>query len=100
MTLSTAANGHLTLDFDDSPEELWEVALKRLKAEGYRETSEPVLGPGQSLFPSYVRWSVLLMAGWDEWSGNYLMATCDEGDILLGTFYQNLLSTLPNSAGE
>jgi hypothetical protein len=90
MTLHTAANGHLALEFDDSPDTLWEAALERLSAEAFRETGEPVLGPGQSIFPSYVRWSVLLLSGWDEWSGNYLLATCEDGDTFLEQLHARL----------
>ena len=90
MFLQTAANGHLALEFDDSPEELWEAALERIKAEAFHETGESVLGPGQSIFPCYVRWSILLMSGWDEWSGNYLLATCEDGDAFLEKLHATL----------
>jgi hypothetical protein len=61
MTLYPATNGHLTLDFDDSPEVLWEEVVAHLLTEGF------------------VRKGIALAAGWDEWSGNYLLSHSDDG---------------------
>ena len=33
---------------------------------------------------------VALLAGWDEWSGNYLLATCEDGDAFLEQLHATL----------
>lgn len=90
MTLYPAANGHLTLDFDDEPEELWEYVEVHLLSEGFVRDGVEVLGPGQSIFPGFVREGIALAAGWDEWSGNYLLATSEDGDHFLTSLYTYL----------
>lgn len=90
MVLHTAANGHLTLDFDDSPEVLWEEVIAHLLAEGFVRDGVAVLGPGQSIFPGFVREGIALSAGWDEWSGNYLLSHSDDSDSFLNSLYTYL----------
>jgi hypothetical protein len=83
MVLYTAANGHLTLDFDDAPETLWEAVEAHLLSEGFVREGTEVLGPDQSIYPHFVRGSLTLAAGWDIWSGKYLLAQSDDGDNFL-----------------
>jgi hypothetical protein len=83
MTLSTAANGHLTLDFDDSPETLWEDTVAYLLTKGFVRAGVEVFGPDQSIYPHFVRGSIILTAGWDIWSGKYLLSQSDPADDFL-----------------
>jgi hypothetical protein len=81
--LSTAANGHNWLIFDahDSPQ--WHTAVSWLKRECFVESGTSITAPDERIFPSFVRRSVAIAAGCDNWSGNYLLAQCGEGDQVL-----------------
>jgi hypothetical protein len=52
---------------------------------GFAESGGPVSGLDEGILPSFVRRSVTIAAGFDNWSGNYLLGECDESDqIILG----------------
>lgn len=93
MTLTPTARGHLSLETDSLP--LWQVIEARLGALGFTRSGPSVVGPDQTLFPSFTRDTLTLEAGWDIWSGYYLMASNDQGDAFLSTLAAALLSALP-----
>lgn len=82
-TLITAANGHNWLVFDalNTPE--WRVARDWLSREGFIESGAAIRGLDEAILPSLVRRGVALAAGFDNWSGYYLLAECNEGDQVL-----------------
>ena len=83
--LTTAANGHSFLTFETYGPPQWHMALEWLKRESFVESGVPVFGLDEGILPSFVRHGVTIAAGFDNWSGNYLLAECDEGDqIILG----------------
>lgn len=86
--LLKAANGRNFLAFEayDTPQ--WFAAVEWLTAQGFTRRSpfteaRPVIGCDEGIMPSFVREGVSLAAGWDNWSGNYLLAQCEQGDGLL-----------------
>lgn len=86
--LLKAANGRNLLEFEayDSPQ--WFLAVDWLTAQGFTRRallteSQQVIGCDEGIMPSFVREGVSLAAGWDNWSGNYLLAECELGDGLL-----------------
>jgi hypothetical protein len=86
-TLKTAANGHLQLCFEHgSPFSAFWLRFKlqfihRFSREGHR-----VLGPGQVIVPDFVRGKIRLLAGWDDWSGYYLLSESAAGDEFLSAY--------------
>lgn len=81
--LLTAANGHYWITFEvyDTPQ--WFMAIEWLWREGFIKSGTPVLGLDNGILPSYVKQDVAIAAGFDNWSGNYLLANCDKGDQVI-----------------
>lgn len=81
--LQTAANGHNWITFEayDTPQ--WFQAIEWLKREGFTESGTPVIGLDEGVLPSYIKQGVTIAAGFDNWSGNDLLAECNEGDEVL-----------------
>lgn len=81
--LLTAANGHNLITFEayDTPQ--WYMATEWLMQQGFTESGSHVLGLDEGVLPSYVKQGMSIAAGFDNWSGNYLLAECDKGDQVL-----------------
>lgn len=86
--LLKAANGRNFLAFEafDTPQ--WFAAVEWLTTQGFARRallmeSQPIIGCDEGIMPSFVRGGVTLAAGWDNWSGRYLLAECALGDGLL-----------------
>lgn len=83
-SLHKAANGYLTLDFNDAPETCWKAVVHRLESEfGFVREGQTLSGVDEAIFPNFVSSSCTLKAGYDNWSGNYLLSESAEGDDLL-----------------
>lgn len=83
--LQTAGNGHdwITFEAYDTPE--WHMAVQWLKHEGFMESGLPVVGRDEWILPSFVRGEIVIAAGFDTWSGNYLLAQCKLADDVILT---------------
>ncbi|HVK95971.1 MAG TPA: hypothetical protein VM571_14740 [Noviherbaspirillum sp.] len=81
--LLTAANGHNWITFEDYDTDQWFLAIDWLRREGFNESGAPVIGVDEGVLPSYVKQGVAIAAGFDNWSGNYLLAECDKGDQVI-----------------
>ena len=86
--LLTAANGHNFLTFEayDTPQ--WHAAVEWLTARGFSTRpilvgGTPIIGLDEGILPSYVRGEISIAAGWDNWSGNYLLAENEQADSVL-----------------
>jgi len=81
--LLSAANGRNEITFEayDTPQ--WHSAIEWLRREGFTESGVPVVGLDGEILPSYARQGVTIAAGFDIWSGNYLLAECDNGDEVI-----------------
>jgi hypothetical protein len=85
--LLRASDGRNFLAFEgyDTPE--WFVAVEWLASQGFSRGLDapgtPVVALDQGIIPSFERGETILHAGWDNWSGNYLSASCDNGDRVL-----------------
>jgi sugar/nucleoside kinase (ribokinase family) len=92
-TLTKAANGHLTLDFNDefSADDWNEVWQQLLERHGFNLGSDFINGTGQMLRPSLVHEDFSLLTGWDCWSGFYLFSQSDAGDKFLEKFSINFI---------
>lgn len=81
--LSTAANGHLWITFEDRDTPQWRSAIAWLRREGFAESGDSVTGLDEGILPSYARQGVAIAVGFDSWSGDYLLAECGEGDEVI-----------------
>ncbi len=60
------------------------------------ESGRTILGPGESIFPSFVRPGVSIAAGCDDWCGNYLLASDKSGDRVLLDLVAHLAAVDPS----
>ncbi|KQV49021.1 hypothetical protein ASC93_13195 [Massilia sp. Root335] len=90
-SLSIAANGHLTLDFGDYDSLAYQQVCAKLENElGFDRHGRTVAGLDEGVNPSFVRAELEITAGWDNWSGSYLLANSDAGDAVLRSLYTEL----------
>jgi hypothetical protein len=87
--LSRTAQGHLSLDMEDDPGNLWPSLLERLRTLGASGVDHDHMGStvDASIGPHFRLGDVQLKSGWDNWSGYYLMADSAAGDALLQELY-------------
>jgi hypothetical protein len=90
-SLSTAANGHLTLDFGDYDSVAYQEVCAKLQNElGFARHGRTVVELDEGVSPSFLRAELEISAGWDNWSGSYLLANSDAGDAILRRLYAEL----------
>ncbi|MBF6023435.1 hypothetical protein [Lysobacter niastensis] len=84
-SLHTAANGHLTLEFGTYDSALWSAISNYLEIDlGFSRTGQVVVaGTGEGVRQGFQQGELTLDAGWDNWSGDYLLSNSAEGDDLL-----------------
>lgn len=80
----TAANGHLVIAFGDVDDSTWSDFAKRLESEfGFTRVGSALLGMDEKIHQSFYKPDVTLAAGWDIWSGHYLLSESNEGDTFI-----------------
>ena len=90
-TLHTAANGHLTINFNDSPPSSWREVSDRLEKEyGFARSGHGVVGLDETILKDFVSRDLTLAAGWDIWSGYYLLSESEAGDRFLTNLYAQI----------
>ena len=86
MTVSVhrAANGHLSLEFGEASDAAW-ADLSALLVNEYKFTrvGNAVLGAAEQIHQSFQAPEFTLAAGWDNWSGHYLLSESAEGDAFI-----------------
>lgn len=91
MNLHLAANGHQMLEFGDLPAADWlAIVLRLVDGHGCTLVGAPVGGFDSQIFPSVQGAGFLLAAGWDIWSGHYLLSESAAGDDFLSRFAAEL----------
>jgi len=91
LGLFKAANGHFSLECGDLPDSYWQLIVEVLeKEEGFGRSGCPVLGAGEMIHEDFVSECFTLSAGWDNWSGHYLLANSAEGDEFLQQLFERL----------
>lgn len=89
--LHTAANGHLTIDLNSLPESYWESLSQRLVSTyRFKRVGSVVIGAGEQIHQSFQRPEFTLAAGWDNWSGHYLLSDSTEGDDFLQKLFSQI----------
>ena len=91
LTLSRAANGRLTLEFTQPEGPQWRLTVRILQRElGFERDGETISGLDEGLLPAFVNDEIRLHAGWDHWSGTYLLSQCSGGDEVLSALANRL----------
>ena len=86
-----AANGHLMIEFGEYDSSQWFLAVNILQNElNFTREGQAVMGMDEGIMPSFVKGDITIDAGWDNWSGNYLLSESFEGDELLKVIFENL----------
>jgi hypothetical protein len=89
--LTRVANGHLQLSVQDPG--LLDGFLLRLKLQvghGFRRQGKRITSLDEGIAPDFVRGSLRLEAGYDHWTGVYLLAEDEAGDQFLTGFASEL----------
>lgn len=90
-TLHTAANGHLTLNLNELPDSYWlSLAENLIKFRGFKRVGSPVIGVNEQIHQSFQCAEFALAAGWDNWSGHYLLSESVAGDVFLQKLFNQL----------
>ncbi len=91
--LHKAANGHLTIDFEEYNSPKWSKAISILEIElGYDRKGETIAGLDEGIMPPFVKGSISITAGWDNWSGNYLLSESKETVEILQSLYRKIMA--------
>lgn len=90
--LSTAHNGRNWITFEDHESPQWRSAIEWLLHAGFVESGASVIGIDEGILPSYLKQGVAIAAGFDTWSGSYLLAECEQGDHLLLRLAEHVLA--------
>ena len=90
-SLQHAANGHLTLALDCVGSALWSTLAHHLEDElGFARTGSEVKGVDEGIHHDFRRDELVLAAGWDNWSGDYLLSSSVEADDLLRKLFAGI----------
>ena len=90
--LHTASNGFLSLDFGDYDSPLAMSISHFLETDwGFSRQGPAVLGVDEGTSPNFVRGEIVLAAGWDNWSGQYLLSNSKDGDEILRQIFSMIL---------
>jgi hypothetical protein len=90
-SLHKAANGYLTLNFNDAPETCWRTVLNRLETGfDFVREGQMLCGVDEAIFPNFVSSSCTIEAGYDNWSGIYLLSQSAEGDAILQKLFSDV----------
>lgn len=89
--LYVASNGHLVIDLPDSSGADWEaLENKIIDRWGFQRIGTTMVGLDEQIYPSLKRSDLTLAAGWDIWSGHYLLSECVSGDEFLRALFYEL----------
>lgn len=79
------------LDFSDYDSLPYQQACAKLENElGFVRRGRTVAGIDEGISPSFLRADLEISAGWDNWSGSYLLANSDAGDAILRRLHTEL----------
>lgn len=82
--LKVAATSHLWLTFEEYDSQLMGDIATYLEAKlGFARVGATVAGMDEGVCQDFVKNGIAISAGWDNWSGDYLLSNSDDGDALL-----------------
>lgn len=83
-TLNAAADGYLMLELHDCEPSLARALSSYLTdVAGFSRVGQRTVVLDEGIHPSFSRGELLIEAGWNNWSGEYLAAKSAEGNALL-----------------
>ncbi|MDB5959036.1 MAG: hypothetical protein JWP59_330 [Massilia sp.] len=86
--LTVAANGRLCLTFEEYASSLMSDISMYLETKlGFARVGPTVVGLDEGISQDFVKDDIRISAGWNNWSGEYLLSTSDDGDALLTTLF-------------
>ncbi|WP_111448924.1 MULTISPECIES: hypothetical protein [unclassified Pseudomonas] len=90
-TLHKAANGHLALDFNELSDACWlSIAEDLTKLRGFKRVGSSVIGISEQIHQNFQCAEFNLAAGWDNWSGHYLLSDSVAGDVFLQKLFDQV----------
>lgn len=90
-TLHKTANGHLALDFNELSDACWlSIAEELIKLRGFKRVGSPVIGISEQIHQNFQGAEFTLAAGWDNWSGHYLLSDSVAGDAFLQKLFDQV----------
>nr|WP_019364071.1 hypothetical protein [Pseudomonas luteola] len=93
LNLSTAGNGHLTISLNDLPDSYWLSLVEHMiQVQGLKRVGTSFAGLDEKIHPGFQCPEFSLAAGWDIWSGHYLLAQCAAGDLFLKTLFSERMA--------
>ena len=91
LKLDRAANGHRTIELGDLPQAHWDqLVLLLVDVYHFSRQGVETVGLDEVIAASFHRADMTLLAGWDIWSGHYLLAECSCGDEFLAQIHKRL----------
>ncbi|KPH91300.1 hypothetical protein AMS58_21080 [Pseudoalteromonas porphyrae] len=94
LKIHKAANGHASIDFDEYDSPAWFKIVSILEDEmGFIREGDAAMGMDEGIMPSFVKNDITISAGWDNWSGNYLLSESKEADEVLAKLISQLSGT-------
>lgn len=92
-SLDTAANGHLTLSFNELSDSCWlSLAENLIRLRGFKRSGSPVISVDEKIHQSFQCAEFSLVSGWDHWSGHYLLSDSVQGDLFLQNLFDQIRS--------
>ncbi|MCE6978194.1 hypothetical protein EI534_12505 [Pseudomonas frederiksbergensis] len=90
-TIHKAVNGHLSLDFNELSDACWlSIAEELIKLRGFKRMGSPVIGVSEQIHQNFQCAEFNLAAGWDNWSGHYLLSDSVAGDVFLQKLFDQV----------
>jgi len=75
--------------FEEDGSSAWLDACAILeKRYGFARIGKAAIGAGQGIHPDFCLGRIQISAGWDNWSGDYLLANCREGDQIIQELFE------------
>lgn len=73
------------------PDAFWHSLADRLvNHHGFQRVGSPGFGLDERIHPDFQCADFRLAAGWDIWSGHYLLSQCTAGDVFLQRLFNQL----------
>lgn len=86
--VGVAANGHLMVNWPCAGHLFYDLLCGWLRLRhGLWRSGQAVYSPDDIILPDLVGEGIRLKSGWDNWSGYYLLAEDDLGDLFLGRIF-------------
>lgn len=91
--LIVAANSHLFLTFEEYQSSLiHDISIYLETKLGFARIGATAVGLDEGNTQDFMKDGIRISTGWDNWSGEYLLSTSDDGDALLTELFAAITS--------